>query len=280
MSAAPSTSSAAPSTSSAAPSASTGRHRSVPRWVTPALGIGALVFSAIAIVDGLWILGPTAEQGDYSKLLVVHPPVATIAYVAFGITALCSLLYLLPRTRRREWDQLAGASAEVGVVFCALTLVTGSIWGRPVWGVWWTWDARLTATALLLVLFLGYLALRRIPAEESVRGRRCAVAALIAILDVPVDHFATTWWQTLHQGSSIDLLQPDKHIDTSHNIALLFGFIAMTLAFAWLLVHRYRVEQLESRYEQEGLAVALEARRAEGGVETSDDAEDRVGASA
>jgi heme exporter protein C len=153
------------------------------------------------------------------------------------------------------------------VVFCALTLVTGSIWGRPVWGVWWTWDARLTATALLLALFLGYLALRRIPAEETVRCRRSAVAALIAILDVPIDHFATTWWQTLHQGSSVDLLQPDKHIDTSHNIALLLGFVAASLAFAWLLIHRYRVEQLEARYEVEGLALALDERRAEGRVE-------------
>jgi heme exporter protein C len=239
----------------------------VPRWITPALGIGALVVGAAAAVDGLWIIGPTAEQGQYSRLLVVHPPVATIAYVAFGITALASALYLWPRTRRREWDLLAGASAEIGVVFCALTLVTGSIWGRPVWGVWWTWDARLTATALLAALFLGYLALRRIPAEETVRCRRSAIAALIAILDVPIDHFATTWWQTLHQGSSVDLLQPDKHIDTSHNIALLLGFVAASLAFAWLLVHRYRVEQLEARYEVEGLTVALEERRAEGRIQ-------------
>jgi heme exporter protein C len=250
-----------------------GRRR-VPRWVTPALGAGALVFSAAAIVDGLWILGPTAEQGDYSKLIVVHPAVATVAYVAFGVTALASVLYLWPRTRRREWDLLAGASAEVGVVFCALTLVTGSIWGRPVWGVWWTWDARLTATALLMALFLGYLALRRIPAEEVVRGRRSAVAALIAILDVPVDHFATTWWQTLHQGSSIDVLQPTKHLDVSYNVALLLGFVAMTCAYAWLVAQRYRVEQLETRYEQEALAIALDARRAEGGITAAE----RVGA--
>ncbi len=241
--------------------------RPLPRWVTPAVGIGALAFSVAAGVDGLWVLGPTQQQRDYSKLLVVHPPVATIAYVAFGITALASLLYLWPRTRRREWDLLAGASAEVGVVFCALTLITGSIWGRPVWGVWWTWDARLTATALLLALFLGYLALRRIPAEEGVRARRCAIAGLVAVLDVPIDHFATTWWQTLHQGQSIDPMQPDKHIDTAHNIGLLLGFVAATLTFAWLLIKRYQVEKLEARDDQEGLVLALDARRAEGGAE-------------
>jgi heme exporter protein C len=233
-------------------------------WVTRGLALGAVAFSIAAAVDGLWVMGPTAEQGDYSRLLVVHPPVATYAYVAFGITALASVLYLLPRTRRREWDLLAGASAEVGVVFCGLTLITGAIWGRPVWGVWWTWDARLTAEALLFALFLGYLALRRIPAPEVTRGRRCAVAALIAVLDIPVDHYATAWWQTLHQGSSIDLLKPDKHLDTAHNVGLLLGFIALGLAFAWLVIQRYRVEKLESRYEDEGLSVALDARRAEG----------------
>jgi heme exporter protein C len=238
-----------------------------PRWLTKALGLGALAFAVAAAVDGLWVMGPTAEQGDYSRLLVVHPPVATLAYVGFGITALASILYLLPRTRRREWDLLAGASAEVGVVFCGLTLITGSIWGRPVWGVWWTWDARLTAEALLFALFLGYLALRRVPASDHVRARRCAIAALIATLDIPIDHYATSWWQTLHQGSSVDVLQPDKHLDTAHNVGLALGFVALGLAFAWLVIHRYRVEKLEARYEDEALSIALEARHAEGRVE-------------
>jgi len=238
-----------------------------PRWLTTALFLGAVAFGVAAAVDGLWVMGPTAEQGDYSRLLVVHPPVATLAYAGFGITALASILYLVPRTRRREWDLLAGASAEVGVVFCGLTLITGSIWGRPVWGVWWTWDARLTAEALLFALFLGYLALRRVPASPHVRARRCAIAALIAVLDIPIVHYATSWWQTLHQGSSIDLLQPDKHLDTAHNVGLALGFISLSLAFAWLLVLRYRVEKLEARYEDQALTVALEARHAEGRVE-------------
>ena len=233
--------------------------------LTSALGGAAIVASVAAVIQGLVVMGPTENQGDYSRLLVVHPPLATVAYLAFGVTAAASVLYLLPRTRRRSWDQLAGASAEIGVVLTALTLVTGSIWGHATWGVWWTWDAQLTAEALLLALFVGYLALRRVPAEETVRGRRCAVAALIAALDVPVDHFATSWWRTLHQGSSISLMQPDKHLDAAHGIGLLLGFVAMALVYGWLLIHRYQVEQLETRYEEEGLQVALDARRAEGG---------------
>ena len=156
-------------------------------------------------------------------------------------------------------------AAEIGVLLCALTLVTGSIWGHSTWGVWWTWDARLTAEALLLVLYLGYLALRRVPAEEEVRGRRSAIAALVAALDIPVDHFATSWWRTLHQGSTISLTKPDAHLDAAHGVGLLLGFVAVFLVYGWLLAHRYRLEQLESRYETEGLAAALEERRAEGG---------------
>jgi heme exporter protein C len=231
---------------------------------TRLLGLGALASSAAALYVGLAVMGPTPDQGQYSRLLVVHPPVATAAYVAFGVTALASLLFLIPRFRRPELDLLAGASAEIGVVFAGLTLVTGSIWGRPTWGVWWTWDARLTAEALLFALFLGYLALRRIPADPVVRGRRCAVAALIATLDIPIDHYATTWWRTLHQGSSIDVTAPGKHLDTAHGVGLALGFLAVTLIYGWLLVHRYRVEVLEARYDSAGLDAALEERRAEG----------------
>src|SRR5205807_7107324 len=129
---------------------------------------------------------PDVVQGDLVRLIYVHPPVAWVAYLAFGVTALASVLYLWPRTRSLAWDRLAGASAEIGVVFTALTLVTGSIWGRPTWGVWWVWDARLTLSALELMLLLGYLALRRVPADVEVRARRSALTALLAVLVVPV----------------------------------------------------------------------------------------------
>ena len=149
------------------------------------------VTTAATVWLGLWVTPPDQVQGNLVRLLYLHPPVAWVAlYLAFGLAALSSLLYLWRRTRSLFWDRLAAAAVEVGVVFNALTLVTGSLWGRPTWGVWWTWDARLTTTALLLVLFLGYLALRRVPAEPDVRARRCAVAALVAFVDVPIVHFS------------------------------------------------------------------------------------------
>jgi len=231
--------------------------------LTRLLGLAALGVTAAAVIQGLVIQGPTVEQHEYSRLLVVHPPLATVTFVAFGVTALASLLYLVPATRRQSWDELAGASAEVGVVLCALTLATGAIWGKPTWGVWWTWDARITSEALLLALYLGYLALRRVPADRHVRAKRSAVAALVAAVDIPIVHYATSWWQTLHQPN-FRLLQADKQLDTPQLVGMLLGFAAISLIYAWLLIHRYRVEQLEARLEDDGLTLALEQRRAEG----------------
>ena len=107
----------------------------------------------------------TRSQKEAQRLMYLHVPAAWLAYLAFGVTALASALFLWPRTRSLVWDRLAGASAELGVLFTALTLVLGSLWGKPVWGVWWAWDARLVTTAVLFFLYLGYLALRRIPGE-------------------------------------------------------------------------------------------------------------------
>ena len=230
---------------------------------TRALGIAALATVAATVYLGLWVTPPDVVQGDLARLIYVHPPVAWVAYLAFAVTALTSLLYLWPRTRSLAWDRLAGASAEVGVVFTALTLVTGSIWGRPTWGVWWTWDARLTTTALLLVLYLGYLALRRVPGQPETRAKRSAIAALVAVVDVPIVHLSVVWWRTLHQSATVltPSLQPTVHGAMAWT--MLLGFCAFTLVYAWLLVHRYHLETLEERLETEGLSLALAERRAE-----------------
>ena len=232
---------------------------------TALLGAAAGVAFATTIVLGLR-LPPTVEQGTYARLIAIHPPLAWAAYLAFGVCALASALWLWRRTRAPKWDHLAAASAEIGVVFCALTLVTGSIWGRPTWGVWWTWDARLTSTALLLALFVGYLALRRVSYDPEARARRAAVAALVAVADVPIVHFSVDWWRTLHQGRSLAQLTPQNDLDGSYTSVMLLGFLAMTLLYAWLVVHRTRVEALGAELEAESLGVALEERRAEADV--------------
>jgi heme exporter protein C len=229
------------------------------------LGIATVVSLAATVWLGLWVTPPDEVQGNIVRLLYLHPPVAWVAlYVAFGVAALSSLLYLWKRTRSLFWDRLAAASVEIGVVFNALTLVTGSIWGRPTWGVWWTWTARLTSTALLLVLFLGYLALRRVPADPDVRARRCAVAALVAFVDVPIVHFSVQWWQTLHQGASILTPTHSFKVHGSMLWTMLLGFVAMTLLYVWMLIVRYQIEVLKDRVGDEELEISLAERRAEG----------------
>jgi heme exporter protein C len=229
--------------------------------LTRVLGFCALVTLAGTVVLGLWTTPPDVVQGELVRLIYIHPAIATMGEVAFGVTALASLLYLWRRTRDRRWDLLAGVSAEVGVVFASLTLVTGSIWGRPTWGVWWTWDARLTTTALLLALFLGYLALRRVPGEAGSRATRSAIGGLVAALDVPIVHYSVNWWRTLHQGST--LLRRKPLIHGVQLEAMLLGFVAFALIYAWLVVHRYRVEDLASQLEDRGFETALAERRAE-----------------
>ena len=228
-----------------------------------ALGALAAVLLASTFVLG-WRLPPTFEQGDYARLIAIHPPLAWVAYIAFGVTALASLLYLVPSTRHARWDRVAASSAELGVVFTALMLVTGSIWGRPTWGTWWVWDARLTLSALMLALLVGYGALRRITPDPDRRAVLSAVAALGAVVVVPINHFAVSWWRTLHQDRSLADVSPGSNLDGEYIAVMLLGLLAMTATYAWLLWERVLVERFEADRADAALAVAIEERRREG----------------
>jgi heme exporter protein C len=230
------------------------------------VGLLGLLSTAATVWLGLWVTPPDRVQGDLVRLVYLHPAVAWVAlYLAFGTAAVASLLYLWPRTRSLVWDRLAAASVEIGVVFLACTLISGSIWGRPTWGVWWAWDARLTLTAVLLVLFLGYLALRRVPADPEIRARRSAFAALFAAVDVPLVHFSVLWWKTLHQGATVLNANLSPTIHGSMAWTLLLSFLALTLDFVWMLMVRYRIALLEDRVGSRELDAALAERQSEGG---------------
>jgi heme exporter protein C len=241
-------------------------------WTTRIIGITAAVTTALTVWLGLWVTPPDETSGntvpgDLVRLVYIHPGVAWVAlYLAFGLAALSSLLYLWPRTRSMFWDRLAAASVEVGVIFNICTLISGSIWGRPTWGVWWAWDARLTSTAVLLVLFLGYLALRRVPAEPEVRARRSAFLALLSALDIPIVHFSVLWWRTLHQGATVLNANLSPTIHGSMAWTLLLGFVALTLVFVWMLLVRYRIGVLEDFLGSGEMDLALRERQAEGAV--------------
>jgi heme exporter protein C len=224
-------------------------------------GAAALVSLLVLAVLGLSVAPPDAVQGDAQRLMYLHVPTAWLAYLAFGITALASALYLWPRTRSDVWDRVAGSSAELGVLFTGLTLVLGSLWGRPVWGIWWAWDARLVTTAVLFFLYVGYLALRRIPGPG--REKRAAIAALVAFIDVPIVHFSVEWWRTLHQQGTVFNRELSAEIHGSMAFTLWWGVFAFTLLYVYLLDRRYRLETLDADREQRELERAIVERLAE-----------------
>jgi heme exporter protein C len=223
--------------------------------------IGALALAALAllVLYGLVVSPADVEMGDSVRLMYVHVPSATFLYVGCTITTVASALWL--RRRTTGWDALAEASAEVGLVFAATTLLTGSLWGRPTWGTYWTWDARLTSTAVLTGLLVGYLALRRLELDPDARSTRAAVLGLFLLPNVVIVNRSVEWWRSLHQESTLVRLDPT--IEGDMLTALMVGFLAIGLVFAWLLVHRFRVAWLEQQAHRVDLDAALAARRAE-----------------
>ncbi len=226
---------------------------------TRVLGSITLVGFAALLLFGLVLSPADAAQGELVRMMYVHVPTAFVAFGAFTVTVAASVAYLLRRTE--WWDLVAHGSAEIGAVLLAATLVSGMLWGRPTWGVYWTWDARLTTTALLFVLVLGYLAVRRLPLDRDKRAGLAAVVGLLLLPTTIVCHYATTWWRTLHQGPTI--ARADPQIDGLLLFTLVLGLAVFALLYVWMMVHRFRVLYLEHRVEDLGLDTAIAERRRE-----------------
>src|SRR5262249_34016691 len=182
--------------------------------------------------------------GNVQRLMYVHVPAAWLAYLSFTVVFVGSAAYLL--TRRGHWDRLAAASAEVGVLFTALTIVLGSIWGYPTWGTWWSWDPRLTTTAIMLLIYAGYLALRRLPESPGRRATWSAVLGVVGFVDIPIVHMSVVWWRSLHQPATV--IQPGQPSTAPIMlVALLWATLASPLLYASLLALRMRVGRLETK---------------------------------
>lgn len=227
--------------------------------LTRTLGMLAGASVVAVAVMGLVVSPADRLQKDSVRLMYVHVPVSTWMYAGVLLTTLGSVMWL--RKRTDGWDALAAASAEIAAVLVGLSLVTGMVWGRPTWGVYWVWDARLTSTSILLVLLLGYLAVRRYPTDATSRSRMSAVLGLLLLPNAAVIHYSVEWWRSLHQGATIKRL--DATIDGPMLFTLFLGFVAIGLVAAWLLVHRFRLAWLERRAEELQLHAALADRRAD-----------------
>lgn len=174
-------------------------------------------------------------QGNVQRIMYLHVPSVLTAYLAFAVVFVASLGFLF--SLRKGWDRLAWASAELGVLFTGLTLVSGAIWGKPTWGTWWTWDARLTTTAILFVIYVGYLLLRGMVDDRERGARYAAVLGIIGFLNIPVVHFSVKWWRTLHQPST--LLGPGPApISPPILAALLVNLGAFLLLYSYFLAKR------------------------------------------
>ncbi len=176
-----------------------------------------------------------AVQGESARIISVHVPASWLAFLAFGLTAVFGIAWLI--TKLSKLDHLAAASAEVGVLFTGLALITGMIWGKATWGIAWDWgDARLASTAMMFFVYLGYLALRRATPDPTTRARRAAILGAVGALQVPLVYFSVNIWRTLHQTQSV---RPDgASMPTETLISMLVNVAAFTLLYLALLVWR------------------------------------------
>jgi heme exporter protein C len=207
----------------------------------PWLGIAATAAAILASWMGL-VWAPTdAVQGDVYRVIYVHVPAAWLSYLAFFIVFLASIGWLW--TRRPWFDALAVASAEIGVLFTGLFIVAGSIWAKPTWGVWWTWDPRLVTTAVMFCMYLGYLLLRSLSNDFERRATRAAVLGIIAVVDIPIVHLSVLWMNSVHQLPTVARIGAAPALDAQMGMTLGISVVAFTLVYLALLVERMAIER-------------------------------------
>ncbi len=209
------------------------------------LGIVALALMVIGSVVALFIVPEDGLQGPVQKLLYIHVPAAWTAFLAFFVVFVMSTLYLVQRDLK--WDLIGAASAEIGVLFTVLALVLGSLWGKPTWGVWWTWDPRLTTTAILLMVYVGFIMVRGFADDPDKRARWSAVVGIVGFVQVPIVYLSVYWWRSIHQPPS-----SPRSMASLFLLTLLFNVLAFTVAYAYLMVRRYRLATVELELELMG----------------------------
>jgi heme exporter protein C len=219
--------------------------------VSRLVGVLAALLLVVGLVVALGVAPRDAVQGNVQRIMYVHVPAILTAYVAIAVVLVGSIAYL--KGRRAMWDRVALASGELAVCFIGLTLATGSIWGKPTWGAWWTWDARLTSTALLFVIYLGYLLLRSVVEDPERGATYAAVLGIVGAVDVPIIHFSVEWWRTLHQPATI--LRPQAPtMDAPMVAALLVNVLAFLCTYAYLAGRRCRLLALEAEARARALS--------------------------
>jgi heme exporter protein C len=206
----------------------------VTRWLGWLAALGVVA----ALVMAFGVAPRELTQGNVQRIMYVHVPAVWVAYLAFLVVFAASIAYLW--RRHPGADRLAHAAAEVGALFLAVNIATGAIWGKPTWGTWWTWDARLTSVAVVFVIFIGYLMVRRMTEDEDRGARFAAVVGIIGALNIPLVHFSVYWWRTLHQPPTFMKPGPAAAAG-SIGAALFVSFAGLALLGAYFIAKRVRL---------------------------------------
>src|SRR6185312_10643458 len=217
-------------------------------WLGPVRKYGEYVLGgavAVGMMLSIWaafVLAPTdAVQGDVQRIMYFHVPMALLAFFAFFVVFVSSIVYLLRRDER--WDWLARASAEIGVVYTTMVLICGSIWGKAYWGTWWDGEPILTTTLILWFIYVAYLLLRFYSGRTESGARNAAVLGIIGFVDVPIDYFAVTWWRGAHPGETYVLDGTTVSTPAAVFIALMLALATFTLLYLFLMIQLYRLER-------------------------------------
>ncbi len=208
----------------------------------PWLGWITLLLMLAGLYTGLFVAPTDYQQGESYRIIFVHVPAAWMSMFVYMVMAISGGIGLVWKMKMA--DIVAASAAPIGAAFTFLALVTGSLWGKPMWGTWWIWDARLTSELILLFLYLGFIALGSAIEDKRTAANACAVLALVGLVNIPIIHYSVEWWNTLHQGSTVTRFDRPA-MATSMLIPLLIMFLAYKIYFFLVLFMRTRAEILD-----------------------------------
>jgi len=214
-------------------------------WTLFILSLALIIITLYLI----FINVPTdANLGISQRIFYIHVPIAWLGMISIVVVAIASALYLW--TKNNKWDDLAYSTAEYGMMFATLIIVTGAVWAKPVWGVWWTWDSKLTTTIILWFIYASYLILRAYGPKGIQQARYAAIIALIGAIDAPIIYLATQWWRTAHPSYVVGPLESSGGLDPQMRTAFLVSMITFTVLYVFLLSNRYKIRRSETELDE------------------------------
>ena len=219
------------------------RHGGLGKLPSPKTAL-AVITGVMMLVDlyFIFMVAPTdSVLGHVQRVFYFHVPIAIMSFLAFFVVFICSIGYLIKRTP--QWDAIAHASAEVGVVFVTLALLTGIIWARPVWNTWWTWEPRLTTTLILWLIYVAYLMVRSYAPSQSKGAVYGAVLGIVGFVDVPIVYYSVVWWRSIHPSPVVGPFAQADSLDSTMALILLYSFITFIFFFAYMVMERMELRK-------------------------------------